>query len=701
MRKSLIAIGIVVLLVAATPAAGANTVTYNHSSSELSGGSSYNLQTTDGGLVLNDETTVVASRRLDDNDEFTYDYNPGEDISVTLNADDAGVAVSVDTGDGYQTMEVYGGRTIDFETDQFDTLRIRNEDYYDFVDIEVSTKTTAGQYISEPYDVTNPSEGYVDLDLSNTTATILWQGYDGSKWVNATTDTVTQSGVQTTSLSGISTEYNDWRVRVDMDADSGASSWSGSLNEEGIRFENDAPTVSNLSPPDGTETDSSSVTLSADISDSEFGTVQGESVEARFVDADDGSTIGTDTLQSNGTASVTWSGSAFGQNEWYVVAEDSYGGSSQSQTLSLTTPSALSIYNESAPSQLVNDSMSVEVTFFEDDQTYTRTTSNGQISLAGLPYNSVMTVQISANGYITRQTIIRSTEQQRVYILPDSAETVTTRFEINDPTGQFSSGNTRILIQKPIEYNGTTEYQTVIGDTIGAGEFSTILERDQRYKIAVEDIESGDIRELGPYVATASENVVLEVDELEYEFKNEGIGYRWNATYLNETGPALDFAIDTDHGFETLSVTVTNTGTGEVVAQESWANGQTIQERIDIATTDSKSTTYSVEWSATVKDGSGGTEDVSGSVVIGPDGMEVGLDGVHDRVIELVAILVILLVAGLFSAANVAIGGVVTSITAGLFWFAGFLPGAVSGISIALALMLSVMWMVRNARGPT
>ncbi|WP_435551950.1 hypothetical protein [Natrinema sp. CGMCC1.2065] len=498
------------------------------------------------------------------------------------------------------------------------------------------------------------------------------------------------------------------RVAV-IDADTGAILEATDVNSDGeitfatdgsrdLKFESGA-TV-DLSVTDASPTgdlSSAPTELSVDVSSSIDDEI---SVDFTL----NGETIGSETVSGgSGTASVSIDSSdtVSGTNTWEVTATDSLN-QTVSESHSFQVPDELRIYNESDPDQLVTDDVNVEITFFgSDDTVERRTVSNGTVDMSGLPVDEEYTIQVEADGYITRQTIIRSLyEQQSAFLLPENAETVTSRFELDDPTGQFDQDSTRILIQKPVDRNGSTTYETVVGDVFGTGEFSTVLERDQRYLIEVEDMDSGRIRELGPYVATASENVVLEVDQLDYEFEDEDVGYRWNASYV-EGSDAIDFVYDTDRGFDELEVKIVERGGDTVIASETWTNGESIQERFPVPdeVQNPNATTYRVEWSATVTDPDGEMSDVNGSTVIGP-GLGDPTEGIGDRVLELVAILIILLVAGLFSAANVGIGGVVTSLTAGLFWMLGVLPGVVSGIMIVVALMLSVLWMVRNARGP-
>lgn len=479
-----------------------------------------------------------------------------------------------------------------------------------------------------------------------------------------------------------------------VDADSSGEATFSTSGTETYELQTTDSIGLSLENPDPVGGQTEDVTdLSVDVA------TDNEDIQTDLTFTHNGQQVGTDSITGSGTVSVSTDQSVMGPNDWSVTAEDELG-NSVTEEYEFAVPDELYVYNESAPTELV-DNATIDVTFYGEDQAYTRTTDNGVISLEGLP-NEEMTIQVEAGGYITRQTIIRSIhEQQTVFALPDNVETVTTRFELDDPTGKFNSEDTRALIKKPIERNGTTTYETVVADQFGVGELTTILEQDQRYLIEVENTETGQIRELGPYVATTSENVVLEVDQLEYTFEEPEMGYQWGAKYLNES-EAIDFTFSSENAFEDLDISVTDRSSGEELFNETDLSGQDLQERIDIpeSVTNPNQTSYVVEWSATVITPDGDEIELSSSVVIS-DKQTVSTGGIPQQVLQLVAIFAILLVAGLFSAANVGIGGVVTSLTAGIFWFVGFLPGSVSGMMIALSLLISVLWMVRNARGPT
>jgi hypothetical protein len=446
------------------------------------------------------------------------------------------------------------------------------------------------------------------------------------------------------------------------------------------------------SPSDGELVQESPVELSINASDADFGTSQGDSVNVTFYDASDGTQIGSDTLTANGTATTSWSSVVGGTNEWYAVASDSYGNSVQSQTFSFQAPAKLELRNESDPDSIVTTSASAEVTFFAGEQVITRTTTDGTIDMTGLPVDETFTVQVRADGFVTRQAVIESiVEQQEVYLLPDTVDSVESRFVLDDPTGQFAPSTTRVTVKKPITRNGTTVYRTVVADILGEGGYTTVLERDQRYLLEVKDTQTGNTRTLGPYVATTSETVTLRISALQFDSVEPDIGYSWGAEYLNQTDPAVKFSWGSQQNttVEDLTVTITQKGGNKtVILDETYLNPGTFTETAVIPSTvqNPNSSTWLVEWQATI-DG----DTVRGSSVVGPSQLPVKLPGMSEDVMSMISVFVVLMVGGLFSTANVTVGGIITSLVAGGLWFTGALPDSISGLMIAAALFISIM----------
>ncbi|RLF41639.1 MAG: hypothetical protein DRN12_02645, partial [Thermoplasmata archaeon] len=123
-----------------------------------------------------------------------------------------------------------------------------------------------------------------------------------------------------TSITWGDLEYNTtyrWYVIVsDGLVDTRSPTWKFTTEPEGVNHAPDAPT--NPYPSNGASNIPRSVDLRVSVSD-----IDGDTLTVRFYNADDHSLIGSDTVPSGGTASVTWSGlEADHVYRWYAVASD-------------------------------------------------------------------------------------------------------------------------------------------------------------------------------------------------------------------------------------------------------------------------------------------------------------------------------------------------------------------------------------------
>ena len=564
---------------------------------------------------------------------------------------------------------------------------------------EPESATDTATYVSQTH-TGEATQGIADVEVSGfngAKVSVRWQYLEDGSWKTYDTQQVTDDEVATTNIDS---EVDTWRVRLvfSIDGDLLGEDDSVTVNSEGYKYESNNPEVDNAQP-DGEQIDNRQPTISFDVSDEDFDTVHVDEVDVDIYLNDD--LAYSETVTEDGTVEWETSGVVGGTNEWYVTAEDEVGNQITTETYTFDTPSELEIRNESAPSELVTGT-EVDVIFFTDEEAYERTTTDGTIDLEGLPIDEEFTVQISADGFVTREAIIRSVfEQQAVYALPEDVDTVETKFTLDDPTGTFSQENSRVFVKRAVDSGDGLSYETIVADDLGVDGYTTTLEKDQRYVIEVENKDTGEIRRLGPYVASISEQVTLKVDNIQFSYVDEGLGYQWGGEYINDSGQEsvrFSFAmIEDEDQFESLSVQIYQRGDEtNILLDESYQNQNSIT---DIALVPEniegeQNKTFVIEWEATI-DG----ETVKGSDIVGPDQIPVGVEGVPDDVMKVVSVFLILIVGGLFSVANVEIGAIVVSLFSGLMWIVGFLPGSVSGILIATALLLSVIMYTRTSGG--
>jgi len=448
------------------------------------------------------------------------------------------------------------------------------------------------------------------------------------------------------------------------------------------------PVLSN-GQPDGEELSDLESQLSIDVEDADFGEPHGDEVTVTFYDGDD-EPIGTDTLTEDGTASVVWNDLVGGPNEWYAIATDAYGGETTSDTFVINAASTIEIRDESNPDEIVTGDGEATVTFFGSDEVFERVAEDGVVDMQGLPANQEFIITIEMDGFVTRQAIIPSiSEQSEVYILPDSADAVDIRFRLLDPTGLFSEEDSRLFVERPITRNNQTIFRTVAADDFGANGYGVRLKQDQRYRLRAVS-ESGQER-LFTFTSQTDEAVELEVSQIEFEFEGEG-NYAWNAQLVGNESIRFDYS-DSEALTESLELTITNRTSNEVIYQ-SELQGSEIMDMHTLATQAGPQDAFIVEWTATRDD-----QEISGSTVVGQSQVPVNLPGLSDRHQNIIGSFALILIAGAFGRSNAAAGGIIVSLVAGFLWFIGWMPGAVSGLFIAAALALSIVYRMAFSGG--
>jgi len=285
-----------------------------------------------------------------------------------------------------------------------------------------------------------------------------------------------------------------------------------------------APIVDNstLSPSDGANLSERNTELSVDVADADFGTEAGDTLTAEYVV--DGSVAATDTVSSNGTSSATVSGLEGGSHDWYIRVTDDYGKTATSETHTFNVPATLEIYNESTDPKLLKNA-STTVQFYYDNGTSLgyaeRSPENGTVDLAGLPTGQPFVVVAETDGYYQRRIFVRSLyDQQEIYLLNESKQSVETIFGISDYSGAYPQDTTVLEVQRAI--NGS--WKTVEGDYFGAtGEFGTTLEYNARYRLVLYNTGTQESRVLGIYQPTTAQQTRItvspsgEIEEIERE----------------------------------------------------------------------------------------------------------------------------------------------------------------------------------------
>jgi len=401
-------------------------------------------------------------------------------------------------------------------------------------------------------------------------------------------------------------------------------------------------------------------------------------------------TITADTRVSTSIGSLTP-----GTHNWTVEATDDEG-NTEIETYSFGVPSNLTVYNESAPDELLNTTEVTATVYTDGEEVFTRTTTNGTVPLRGLPATENLVVELEATNYTTRTVMVEDLAvQQRYYLLPENVSSVEVRFELDDPTGQFDSERSQLFIKRPLTVNGTTTYQTIVADEFGPTGLATTLEENVRYRLVLKNSE-GDVRVLGAYEAVVAETVTLRPGGLELAF-NETSGYTWDYRIDNSTGtPTIAFEfVDPEDATTNLQVTIhergnsSNTLSGYPVTYAGPVGTVSIAEPLTDA---QANTTWVVAWEADRN----GQSLASGA----RDSANPRLFTALPAWVRLWSGLGVVLITGaLFSRANVNVGAVVTALTAGIFWWIGWLGSAATGASVALGLCIAGLFWAADRGG--
>lgn len=257
----------------------------------------------------------------------------------------------------------------------------------------------------------------------------------------------------------------------------------------------------------------------------------------------EGEEIHTTEIEEGGTVTTPVDVTDLGEYEWSVTAEDAIG-QTTTRDVAFETPRELTIREEHDPETIVDDA-TVTLRFFTSDGTIAieRETEDGTLDMEGLP-NSDFVVFIQSDEYYDRRAYLGSIfEQEELYVLSETEfprgenDAVQSRFTYTDLTGEFPRADTTIQVQRAIDIDGdgTSEWRTVAGDFWGAGgEFQTVLEHGERYRLFVQNQETGETNMVGTHIPT---------EDLAYEIRTSGL----TQEAADSTGIYANADLDVEH----------------------------------------------------------------------------------------------------------------------------------------------------------
>ncbi|WP_165875360.1 outer membrane protein assembly factor BamB family protein [Natrarchaeobius chitinivorans] len=452
--------------------------------------------------------------------------------------------------------------------------------------------------------------------------------------------------------------------------------------------------------PDG-ETVSGDVELSIDVDNPNF---PDDDVTVEFYEYDTGDPdvdelIGTDTLESNGTAKTEWPVTDESL-EWYVVAESELGHVVFSRIFSFGVAGDLEI-RDATSGELIDD-RTVKVDVTAPGQSYTTYLTDGVFDIGDLEaHDETVRFDITAMDYYPRTVELRSTVGGvAVYLergpdwepdppddeddpedtpdYEDDENKVLVRFELTDNTGDFPPEDTTLRINDRVD----NETRLVHSETFGPiNRVDVILNRDERYQLEAAS-DDGGVRGLGGFTASESEVVPLEIGELSWPIPVEE-GYEFDARFDEDTGDLDIRWIDDDELTRPLQITVRDYESGQTVFSDTHPSflGE-YRNQVALET----DRTYEVEAIAT-RDG----ETIHLTRIIGPTDMDIE-PLLGPMAMAGISALAIVVVAGIVGGRLSSIGSVIVSSFGALLVVVGWLP--IPWPAILVAFVVSVLFYV-------
>jgi len=617
-------------------------------------------------------------------------------------AADTTYRVEVEWGDPTISVRVYqsGSQVASLQVDEttYDSGGIRfglydrdtaSSAYFDDLTLVNNELSAAGQYVGAAHDAENVTTGWANLSIQNAEATVTWQedsDADGT-WTNVTSTTATSTTNVTQDLSA--TTSDRWRVRVDY-AKTGANA-DVQIHDEGLLFSPSAPTLSDPEPPDEAQIQNAVGNVSINVSDADFPLAQGDSVDVSATDAD-GNSLGSTTLTSNGTASLSYS-SVAGENTIQWSATDSYGTTTTFEQ-TFETPGVIEVRNESEPGTIVSTASNITATFYGDDgeTVIQKSSSDGTIQIAGVPTNTEYVVAVNANGYRPRRVRLTNLFDQRsVYLLPEGANSANIQFELNDRTGNFPS-DSELIISKPITRNNSTTYVDIAADSFGAtGSTRFILEDNSRYLLRVKSPD-GSVREIGAYTTSGAAVEPIPIGRVSVGSTIDS-GGALQTGYITENGKTylrVTYA-DPDNQTESLTYKVVNETGGVVEPERTVTVSGEYRATIPVNSTGAATVNYSY----TRQTGAGLVTKSGNASVGGLPGIARGWP-IDEQVLSLSGYILVVGVTGLLVIRDPGVASIAGTVVASLLTFIGVV--AIPYMALGVAGVTAVLFNIGRVR---
>ena len=255
-------------------------------------------------------------------------------------------------------------------------------------------------------------------------------------------------------------------------------------------------------------------------------------------------------------------------------------------------------------------------------------------------------------------------------------------FTLEDRTGDFTPvSNTTLIVQRRIN---STWNEVESGKFGAANQYQASLIRNEPYNLVVR--KNNRIRDIGGFRTNVSGEFELVINARSYPTDQER-PWRWNATYVEDADQIKFSYKDEANATNVLELDIYEYGNSSNYLFRKVVNDTLgTYEYSQVLTANQSKNRWVVSFCAT-RDG----EEVCREEVVGSGVGDIFSDA-PDWLLEMFGALSILFVAGIFSTVNAKVGAIVTLSFAGLLYAVGVMASALTGIAIAVALAIAVVY---------
>jgi hypothetical protein len=470
-------------------------------------------------------------------------------------------------------------------------------------------------------------------------------------------------------------------------------------------------------PPDGANVPpTDNVDLAVDVRVDDNATVEFYDYETGNPDNDP--LIGSQSVSSGtSTASTRWySDERDANEEWYVVLKDSTGTRDTAGAFSFGAGGQV-VARDAETGQIIDDrTVRFDTTYPGGSETFDRTPANLDLSKSSAEAGDRIRIDVQAqNYYPTTVEVANKQADADIYLErgsnyssspsnddPENTASVEndpdrylSRFELQDRTGRYPPPNTTLALKTDVDDDGQTDlvHKSSFG---AANRVGARVRQDRQYQLIITN-DDGDERRLGAWTALGDQLVTLQVRAFDFDIPEAGGGYVSQASVEEGDNDTERFKwqfSDPDEATSRLEVAI--------YEQDNRSNGLLNQTYTDLG---NASFTQQLTGNQTDKawvvelNGTRNGEAFSSREVVGETDLAPGipLDPFYQ---EMFAVLLLLVLAGVFGGVRAETGAIIVPMTAGVLFWMGWLPGVVTAGAIAAALFVAVLYRIRSTPQP-